>query len=67
MEVYLYCPLCLYGKHVDTFTFMLVVLVKILHEIFEVANLIHNYAVYWMFVIYFFLLHGSFEANNSQN
>jgi len=45
VEVYLYSPLCLYGKHVDTFTFMLVVLIEVLLTIFEVVKLIHNYAV----------------------
>ena len=59
MEVYLYSPLCLYGKHVDIFTCMLAVLINILLKIFDLDNLIHNYAVYWMFVIYFSLLHGS--------
>jgi hypothetical protein len=39
-------PLCLYGKIADTFTCVLMVLIKILHTISEVANLIHNYAVY---------------------
>jgi len=39
-------PLCLYGKLADTFTFMLVVLVKILHTVSEVVNLIHNSSVY---------------------
>jgi len=34
-----------YGKHVDTFTFMLVVLIEVLLTIFEVVKLIHNYAV----------------------
>jgi len=43
------------------------VLIKTLHTIFEVFKLIHNYAVYRVFAIYFSLLHGSFEANNSQN
>ena len=57
----------LYGKNADSCIFMLKVLIKILHEIFEQVNLIFSYAVYWMFVIYFSLLPGSFETNNSQN
>jgi len=34
---------------------------------FNLVNLICNYAVYWKFVIYFLLLLSSFEVNNSQN
>ena len=59
-------PTYLYDRHADSFTFMLVVLIKILHTILEVFNLIQNYVVYWI-VIYFSLLHGGFAANNSQN
>ena len=46
MELYLYSPLCLYGKHVDTFTYMLVVLLKMLLKIFDLVKLNHNYAMY---------------------
>jgi len=34
---------------------------------FDPVDLICNYAVHWKFVIYFLLLLGSFEANNSRN
>jgi len=41
-------PLCLYGKHVDIFTFMLMVLIKILQTIFDLIILIRDCGVYWM-------------------
>jgi len=36
----------LYGRHSDNFTFMLMVVIKMLPTIFEVFILIQNYAVY---------------------
>jgi hypothetical protein len=45
-NVWNYTSSLLHGRHVDTFTFMLMVLIKILHTILEVLKFIHNCAVY---------------------
>jgi len=45
-NVWRYISSLLRGRHADTFTFMLMVLIKILHTILEVLKFIHNYAVY---------------------
>jgi len=46
VELYISSNLCLYGNNADSFSFMLMFLIKILLKIFELVKLIFNYVVY---------------------